>query len=379
MQEFYSTARITFGAGSLQSLKRIRNKKVLIVTDGFMASIDAPEKVASRLEGCSVSVFDGVVPDPPIEVVTAGVEVLRAHEAEVMIALGGGSTIDAAKAIRSIGSVVLQRPAASIELVAIPTTSGTGSEVTNYAVISDQDKGLKYPLDNADLCPSWAILDPELTVSVPPSITADTGMDVLTHALEAYVSLGASDFTDALAEKATAFVFEFLPIAFKDGSNLQAREKMHNASCMAGMAFNAAGLGVNHGLAHTLGAKFHIPHGRANALMLPHVIRFNADMDGARDGQNARAAKKYCHMAKLLGMGGAAAPWGANSLIRAVERLSRELHIPATLKECGCDMADVKRQMKALPAIVVADMTTSTNPRPVSEAQAAALLEKVAR
>ena len=201
MEEFSFSTRIFFGEGALERLRRVQDKKVMIVTDRFMAGIGVPDKVAGHLTRCQVSVFDGVVPDPPIEVVAAGVQALQDCGAEVMIAVGGGSTIDAAKAIRAVAKQTLHIDTDRWECFAVPTTSGTGSEVTDYAVITDRAKGIKYPLDSQALRPPVAILDPELTVSAPASVTADAGMDVLTHALEAYVSKGANDFSDALCVK----------------------------------------------------------------------------------------------------------------------------------------------------------------------------------
>ena len=215
MQEFSFSTRIFFGEGALERLSRVEDKRVLIVTDRFMAGMKVPDKVASHLTRCTVTVFDGVVPDPPIEVVTAGVMAFQACNAEVVIAVGGGSTIDAAKAIRAIAKQVLNIETDKLECFAVPTTSGTGSEVTDYAVITDKARGVKYPLDSQALRPPVAILDPELTVSAPPVVTADAGMDVLTHALEAYVSTGANDFSDAMCEKAITLVFRFLPLAFQ--------------------------------------------------------------------------------------------------------------------------------------------------------------------
>ena len=248
------------------------------------------------------------------------------------------------------------------ECFAIPTTSGTGSEVTEYAVVTDAAKGIKYPLASRDLRPVTAILDPDLVVSAPPKVTADSGMDVLTHALEAYVSTGANDFSDALAEKAISLVIRWLPIAFENGNDLLAREKMHNASCMAGLAFNSAGLGLCHGIAHGIGAKLHIPHGRANAIVLPHILRYNADLDRARGKYNV-AAKKYQRLAKILDLPCSSVTVGFSQFLKTVERLNKTLKIPSTLKKGGYDMALFKKVQEEIIEGALADVTTTTNPR----------------
>lgn len=376
MQDCSVKTSVYFGSGALGRLADISDKRVLIVTDGFMASSGTADKVASHLTNCTTKVFDKVVPEPPIDVVAQGVKALEELDAEVIVALGGGSSIDAAKAIRAIYRDA-SGAAEQLPLIAIPTTSGTGSEVTDYAVITNPAQGVKYPLANPDLAATEAILDPELTESVPPAITADTGLDALTHAIEAYVSTDASDFTDAWAEKAAQLIFEYLPRCHKDGSDLEAREKMSNAACLAGLAFNRAGLGVNHGAAHAIGARFHLPHGRCCQLLLPHVIAFNADLEGARNGQYSRAAIKYAHLAKILGFSAATVRLGASSLAREVDRLCRSVGEPATLKQCGVDVAEAKAQLPELAKLAVADPTTATNPRDVNEDQASALLEKV--
>ena len=220
MQEFSFSTRIFFGEGALERLRRVKNRRVFIVTDRFMVQIGAIDRVVSYLTECEVSVFDGVVPDPPIEVVAAGVNAFAECQAETVIAVGGGSTIDAAKAIRAIAKKILNIETDKMECFAVPTTSGTGSEVTDYAVITDKARGVKYPLDSQALRPPVAILDPSLTASAPASVTADAGMDVLTHALEAYVSTNANDFSDAMCEKAISLVFRFLPLAYVDGEDL---------------------------------------------------------------------------------------------------------------------------------------------------------------
>ena len=377
MKEFSFSTRIFFGEGALERLRKVEDKRVMIVTDRFMANMGVPDKVAGYLTRCQVSVFDGVVPDPPIEVVAAGVQALQESGAEAMIAVGGGSTIDAAKAIRAVAKETLHIDTDRWECFAVPTTSGTGSEVTEYAVITDRAKGIKYPLDSKALRPPVAILDPQLTVSAPASVTADAGMDVLTHAIEAYVSKGANDFSDALCEKAVSLVFRFLPLAFQDGTDLLAREKMHNASCMAGLAFNSAGLGLTHGMAHAVGGKLHIPHGRINAMLLPHIIQFNANLAGVRGGEYALAAKKYQRLAKTLDLPAPSVRLGVSNLLREVEHLNRVLKIPATLKEWDGDLEQVKQLWDEMVSAALADVTTSTNPRPATAENVSAILQRL--
>lgn len=379
MREFSFSSKIFFGQGALERLRQVHDKAVLIVTDKFMAASGAADRVASYLTNCRVAVFSGVVPDPPIEVVAAGVKALQECGAEAIIAVGGGSTIDATKAIREVARAALHLDTDRWECFAVPTTSGTGSEVTEYAVITDRASGLKYPLQGQSLRPAVAILAPELAESAPPAVTADAGMDVLTHALEAYVAAGSNDFSDALCEKAISLVFRFLPIAFHNGSDLLAREKMHNASCMAGLAFNSAGLGVNHGLAHALGGKLHIAHGRANAMLLPHVLRFNARLDDPQATDYPVAAKKYQRVAKILDLPAFNVRPGVANLIREVEGLNQKLRIPATVKEAGLDVAAAQRLLPDMVRAALADVTTASNPRPVTAEDAATLLVRVVR
>lgn len=371
MKELNLGIQIIAGEGALTRLRDAVGKSVLIVTDQSMVKFGVVAKVQKNLPNCKTAVFDSVVPDPPIEVVKAGVKVL--DDADTIIAVGGGSVIDAAKAVRMVAAHAMMRKAEAWTFIAIPTTSGTGSEVTDYSVITDADKGLKYPMKTKELRASMAILDPDLTVSVPPVVTADTGMDALTHALEAYISATANDFSDALCEKAVSYIFQYLPIAFKDGKNMEAREKLHIASCMAGIAFNEAGLGVNHGMAHAVGGKFHIAHGRINAMLLPYVMRFNADLEHVQNGKFSITAQKMQAMARRLGFPSAGVRMGATNLIREIERLNRTVGIPATLVELGKDPQEVEE----LRDVMVADATTQTNPRPVSVEQANEILTQL--
>lgn len=377
MQEFSFSTRIFFGEGALERLRRVKDRRVLIVTDRFMAQTGAVDRVAAHLTGCEVRVFDKVVPDPPVEVVTAGVEAFVECQAQTVIAVGGGSTIDAAKAIRAVAGQIPGVETDRMECFAVPTTSGTGSEVTDYAVITDSAKGIKYPLDSQALRPPVAILDPELTASAPFSVTADAGMDALTHALEAYVSVNASDFSDAMCEKAVSLVFRFLPLAFRDGGNLTARTKMQNASCMAGLAFNSAGLGICHSLAHAIGGRLHIAHGRVNAMLLPKVLAFNADLSRVTDGTYSLAARKYQRIAKILDLPAASVRLGVSSLIRETERLNHTLKIPSTLREWGADPAKVWEMRQELADAALADVTCATSPRRADRESLAALLDQV--
>ena len=375
MDAFSVRTKIMIGGGMDALAQRLH--RVFLVTDKFMAESGKTNYVTDRLlrNGGEFKIFSDVQADPDIATVTRGVEQILEFQPDAVVAFGGGSAIDAAKAI--VFFAARERDMRDCKFIAIPTTSGTGSEVTDYAVITDRAKGIKYPLDSQALRPPVAILDPELTVSAPASVTADAGMDVLTHALEAYVSKGANDFSDALCEKAVSLVFRFLPLAFQDGTNLLAREKMHNASCMAGLAFNSVGLGLNHGMAHAIGAKLHIAHGRINAMLLPHIITFNADLGRIRNGEYALAAKKYQRMAKVLDLPAPSVRLGVTNLLREVERLNRTLKIPASLKEWGAEPSKVKELRGEIVSAALADATTATNPRPAAAEHVEALLNKV--
>ncbi len=377
MQEFSFSTRIFFGEGALERLRRVKGRRVLIVTDRFMMQIGTIDKVMTYLTGCEVSIFDGVIPDPPIEVVAEGVKALAACQAEIVIAVGGGSTIDAAKAIRAIAKQTLCAEADHMECFAVPTTSGTGSEVTDYAVITDNARGLKYPLDSQALRPPVAILEPSLTASAPASVTADAGMDVLTHALEAYVSTNANDFSDAMCEKAVSLVFRFLPLAYQDGEDLLARTEMQNAACMAGLAFNSAGLGINHGLAHAVGGKFHIAHGRINAMLLPKVLAFNANLSHVVGGEYSLAAKKYQRIARIMDFPAATVRLGVANLISEIERLNQMMQIPPTLRAWGADLSKVREMRGELARAALADATYATNPRRATEEEAAVLIDQI--
>ncbi|GIN99606.1 1-propanol dehydrogenase PduQ [Brevibacillus laterosporus] len=368
---------IYMGQGALNRLQDLKEKRIFIVTDPFMVQSGMIQHVIDQIdESNKHMVFSDIVPDPPIEVVVSGMKALSEFETDTIVALGGGSAIDAAKAMKYFAKQVSNQK--DLPFIAIPTTSGTGSEVTAFSVISDQQKNIKYPLVSNDMTPEEAILDPELVKSVPDFITADTGMDVLTHAIEAFVSTKANDISDALAEKAMKLVFEYLVRAYKDGNDLEAREKMHNASCLAGMAFNVTSLGLNHGIAHVAGAKFHIPHGRMNSLLLPHVIEFNANCGkgyGERDNQGT--AKRYAVIAKTLGLPASNTRSGVRSLINAIKQLQKQLKMPTNLRDCGIEYKQLEEMRNAIAEGALKDGCTKTNPRVPTEEDVIGILNKM--
>lgn len=376
MKRFNIETAIYFGEGSLEKLRELDNKKILIVCDKFIGTSDILKKVLDKLEKCEVLVFDEIVPDPTIKIVAKGVQLLKREKFDLIIALGGGSSIDGAKAIREYYKRIDEN--VEIDFYAIPTTSGTGSEVTEYSVITNEKESLKYALTNEDLLPTIAILDPELVKSVPKSITADTGMDVLTHAIEAYVSKEASDFTDALAEKAFELVVKNLEKAFADGNDIYAREKMHNASCLAGLAFNAAGLGLTHSLAHMIGGRFHIPHGKINAIILPYVIKFNSDIDRKSylDSEN-EILKRYQKLGKIAGLNGINPVIGTSNLINYIQKLQKSVGIPKNLKELKIDGSSLLQDVEVVYEIVMKDICTKTNPKEIKKEDIKTLLKDI--
>lgn len=376
MKRFNIETTIYFGEGSLEKLRELDNKKILIVCDKFIGISDILKKVLDKLEKCEVLVFDEIVPDPTIKIVAKGVQLLKREKFDLIIALGGGSSIDGAKAIREYYKRIDEN--IEIDFYAIPTTSGTGSEVTEYSVITNEKESLKYALTNEDLLPTIAILDPELVKSVPKSITADTGMDVLTHAIEAYVSKEASDFTDALAEKAFELVVKNLEKAYADGDDIYAREKMHNASCLAGLAFNSAGLGLTHSLAHMIGGRFHIPHGKINAIILPYVIKFNSDIERKSylDSEN-EILKRYQKLGKIAGLNGINPVIGTSNLINYIQRLQKSVGIPKNLKELKIDGSSLLQDIEVIYEIVMKDVCTKTNPKEIKKEDIKTLLKDI--
>ena len=395
MQWFKVPERIYHEIGSVQYLEKLPDvERVMIVTDRVMAQLGYVEKIEyhlrKRRKPVVIDIFEDVEPDPSVDTVLNGAEAMRKFKPDTIISLGGGSAIDAAKGMwlfyespetdfndlrlkfMDIRKRVFKFPklGRQAKMVAIPTTSGTGSEVTSFAVITDKVNNIKYPLADYELTPDVAIIDPTFVLSVPPAVTADTGLDVLTHAIEAYVSTMATDYTDALAMKAIQIVFEYLPKSYKGANTAEgkeAREKMHNASCIAGMAFANAFLGVNHSLAHKLGGEFHIPHGRANAILLPHVIEYNATAPTKFAAfpkyKSFVADKKYAEIAKSLGLKSDTVEEGVQSLIQAIRNLMKELNMPMSVQECGISEVEYFESLDRLSLEAFDDQCTGANPR----------------
>ncbi len=375
MDVFEIKTKVYFGEGSLKVLENLKDQRVFIVTDPFMVKSGTINKITTYLEQGAYTIFSEIVPDPPIELIVSGIEAIGQFNPDIIVALGGGSAIDAAKAMMDFSKKILK--SLEVQFIAIPTTSGTGSEVTSFAVITDKEKGVKYPLVSDELLPDVAILEPELVKTVPDFITADTGMDVLTHALEAYVSTNATDFSDALAEKAISLVFKYLIKSYKEQENIEAKNKMHNASCLAGMAFNLASLGINHGIAHSIGGKFHIPHGRANAMLLPHVIAYNANIIGYNNKDITVAAEKYAQVAKLVGLEATTVRIGVKNLINEIIRMQKTMGMPTTLKACGVEESIYINAREEVAKAALEDGCTKTNPRTPVKEEILEILEKI--
>ncbi|EGG32457.1 bifunctional acetaldehyde-CoA/alcohol dehydrogenase [Paenibacillus sp. HGF5] len=392
MQWFKVPDKIYFEKGSTQYLAKMPDiTRVAIVTDPMMVKLGYVERVEHYLRQrrlpVAIEVFSEVEPDPSTTTVERGTEMLERFQPDCIIALGGGSPMDAAKAMwlfyeypdtdfnnlkqkfMDIRKRVYKYPklGRKAKFVAIPTTSGTGSEVTSFAVITDKVQGnTKYPLADYELTPDVAIIDPEFVYTLPKTAVADTGMDVLTHAIEAYVSVMASDYTDGLAIKAIQLVFQYLEQSALTGNKL-AREKMHNASTLAGMAFANAFLGINHSLAHKWGGQYHTAHGRTNAILMPHVIRYNAKKPTKFAAwpkyTHFVADERYAEIARILGLPARTTEEGVNSLIAAIRELNSKLGIEESFQQLGIDPQDFERNVEHLADRAFEDQCTTSNPK----------------
>lgn len=389
MQWLRIPPEIYFEPGAIQYLAELPARRAFIVTDPTMVKLGYVERAKHFLDqaGIQVQVFSDVEPDPSVDTVRAGAQAMTHFEPDCIIALGGGSAMDAAKGMW----MFYEHPEARFDelrlkflfirkrtvrfphlggkalFVAIPTTSGTGSEGTAFAVITDRTKNVKYPVTDYEFTPDVAIIDPDLVMTVPPRLTADTGVDALVHAIEAYVSVMASDFTDGLALHAAELIFTYLPRAYRNGNDRQARTKMHYAATIAGLAFSNAFLGINHSLAHVVGARFHVPHGRANAVLLPYVIRYNAALPSKLVAYPQyswpRAAERYAELARRLGLPAGTAQEGVASLLQAVDRLLTQVEMPRTFAAAGVDVPAFLAQVDEMAEIAFNDQCTGVNPR----------------
>ncbi|WP_312642990.1 iron-containing alcohol dehydrogenase [Hydrogenoanaerobacterium sp.] len=374
MARFTLPRDIYHGSGSIEELKNLKGKKAIVVVGGgSMKRFGFLDKIVANLKeaGMEVKLFENVEPDPSVETVMKGAAVMREFEPDWIVALGGGSPIDAAKAMW----VFYEYPETSFEAIiqpfsfpelrqkakflAIPSTSGTATEVTAFSVITDYAKGIKYPLADFNITPDVAIVDPDLAETMPAKLTAHTGMDALTHAVEAYVSTLNCCFTDPLALKAIEMVFQYLDASYK--GDMKAREQMHYAQCLAGMAFSNALLGIVHSMAHKTGAAYkngHIVHGCANAMYLPQVIRFNA--------KNAVAAERYADIAKFIGLKGETTAELVQALCDKIEEYNVALSIPKCIKDYENGMVPEDEFLEKLPQVAtlaIGDACTGSNPR----------------
>jgi len=381
--------QIYFNFNAVENLRQFPTRSTVIITNPPLEQIGHADIVRRYLPP-QASVHVCVIPDaePEPKAITQGVEALNLYKADQIVALGGGSMIDAAKIMKlkyespeadleelaapflDLRKRVIQYPtrkANSSRLIAISTTSGTGSEVTPFAVLFDKERGRNVTLADYSLSPDVAIIDPQFVMSMPKGLTADTGVDCLTHALEAAVSTYASAYTDCNAMQAIRMVFKYLPIAYELPQDEEARSMMHNAACIAALAFSNAGVGVNHALAHAFGARFGVAHGRANALMLPHVIAYNASVPTKfRPSPNQRAYvahKKYATIAELLGLGGHTVEEKVKSLVVAVEQLLDQLAMPRSIAAMGIQKEEFERALPDLVKVAFDDPSWLSNPR----------------
>jgi alcohol dehydrogenase class IV len=377
---FFKSPEIVFGEESLSYLERLEGRRAFIVTDAVIAKLGHVERVRQVLQaaGFEVDVFDGVEPDPSLETARAGAAAMTAFQPDWIVGLGGGSSLDAAKAmwilyerpdidpdaINPIEVLHLRRKA---HFVAIPTTSGTGSEATWFVVLTNHAERRKLGLGSREAVPDIAILDPSFVMSLPPRVTADTGLDALTHAIEGFTCLWHNDFADGLCLKAAQLVFEYLPRAYQDSNDVEARMKMHSAATIAGLGFGNAMASLAHGMGHSLGGVFHVPHGRAVSLFLPYVIEFCI--------RGEEGSTRYSELARFLGLPNATEQEAASNVAAAVRQLQLALDQPRTLEACGISRDDLNREMALLVSNAGNDNQTVTSTRMPDDGEMRRLFE----
>jgi len=356
MEQFECKTKILSGPGAVSALAGLGAKRLFLVTDPYFAKNGTAARVAQTAKAAETEIFDKVVPDPTVVLAAEGTARVRAFQPDVIVALGGGSAMDCAKAMAWFAG-------GKMKLVAIPTTSGSGSEVTDFAILTHNQ--VKHPLVDPRLRPDLAILDSDLLKELPPSLVADAGFDVLAHAAESFVAQNAGAVTDALSKDAFAACFAALPASF--GGRQDVRLRIHEAATMAGMAFTQAGLGLCHAMSHSLGGVFHVPHGRLNAILLPAVIGTNAHV----------AAGKYAALARAAGLGGSADTVAVRNLRSALTRLRSDLKLPGTLQAAGIAPRDLWGNMDRIVKAALEDPCCATNPLTVEDFMVRRILEEV--
>lgn len=370
MARFTLPRDIYHGKDSLEVLKSLEGKKAFIVIGGgSMKRFGFLDKVLSYLKEANMEtkVFEGVEPDPSVETVMKGAKEMEEFNPDWIVSIGGGSPIDAAKAMwifyeypdftfeKAIVPFGLPKLRRKAKFVAIPSTSGTATEVTAFSVITDYKAKIKYPLADFEITPDIAIVDPSLAETMPEKLVAHTGMDALTHAIEAYTASLRSNFTDPLALKAIEMVNMHLVNSYK--GDMEARGEMHEAQCLAGMAFSNALLGIVHSMAHKVGAVFHIPHGCANAIFLPYVIKYN----------RKACEDRYANIARHIGLKGESERELTDALVNLINKFNKELNIPSSMKEYGIDENEFKANLKFIAHSAVLDPCTGSNPREIND------------
>lgn len=356
MEEFSCKTRLISGSGTVRMLGNLGKKRLFLVSDPFFVK-NGQAKLVAEATGCpEVEIFDRVEPDPTVELAAEGTARLKEFQPDLLVALGGGSTMDLAKAMAYFGR-------GDYTLAAIPTTSGSGSEVTDFAILTHGK--VKHPLVDKQLRPDLAILDSDLLQELPGPLIAETGFDVLTHAVEAYVARDSGSISDLYAREAFSSAYASLPASYAGNRNV--RLKVHIAATMAGMAFSQAGLGLCHAMAHSLGGMFHVPHGRLNAILLPSIVSCNAHVCG----------KKYAELARATGIGGSADTIAVRNLKNGLIRLRRELNLPETLTQAGVDPRAVWRNVNEIVDAVLADPCCGSNPMQVEGFLVRRILEEV--
>ena len=340
MESFFCNTKIISGIGAIWELSQLGAKRVLVVADPFFRETDLPDKLRKATEAELCEFFFDVKPDPTVELSAKGTALVQSMKPDTVIALGGGSAIDCAKAMVYFSGL-------TVRFVAIHTTSGSGSEVTDFAILTHNDT--KHPLIDCRLQPEWAILDGNLLNSLPKSLIADAGYDIIAHAVESYVATGAGAISQSLARDAFGAAYTALPASF--AGDTQVRQRIHIAATMAGIAFSQSGLGLCHALSHALGGLFHVPHGRLNAILLPAVVE-----------ANAVANPQYADLARGTGLGGTAEAMAVRNFKNALIRLRKELQLPATLAQAGVQPQQVKNSTEKLVEATLADPCCTTNP-----------------